>query len=132
MNAYENISLEEQASMNKFIGPLEEDYYESFPCPSCGEPGNKPCKTDCPEVAYNAYLDERVQRLGVELAMLPDFMECYECGRNPLMRLTPRRVRKGEFGLKYVMRRPIGLGPIAEEFRDPTQMYRLECGHLAM
>jgi hypothetical protein len=58
--------------------------------------------------------------------MLPDRMECYDCGREHLM------VMLDELGFKFVWRRPVGLGPIAEAHRDPTQMYRLECGHLAM
>jgi hypothetical protein len=41
-------------------------------------------------------------------------------------------VMTDDFGFKYVLRRPVGLGPIAEAHRDPTQTYRLECGHGAM
>jgi hypothetical protein len=37
-----------------------------------------------------------------------------------------------QWGMKFVWRRPVGLGPIAEAHRDPTQTYKLECGHGAM
>jgi hypothetical protein len=100
------------------------------PCMTCGWAYN--CADCQAEEEYNKYLDERVQRLGVELAMLPDFMRCYTCGRNPLMLLTPRRLFKGDLGFKFVMRRPVGLGPVAQPNFDPTQTYRLECGHLEM
>ena len=100
------------------------------PCPTCEFA--RTCDACKAEDAYYAYMAERVERLGEELAMLPDFMECYECARNPLMLLTPRRIVRGEFGIKCVMRRPVGLGPIADERRDPTQTYRVECGHVVM
>jgi hypothetical protein len=100
------------------------------PCMTCGWEYN--CEDCQSEEAYNRWLDERVQRLGVELAMLPDRIECYTCGRNPLMLLTPSRLDKGDLGFKFVWRRPVGLGPVVEERRDPTQTYRLECGHLEM
>ena len=94
------------------------------PCFTCGWAYN--CADCQAEEEYNKYLDERVQRLGLELAVLPDFMECYTCGLQHLI------VMKDIWNMKYVLRRPVGLGPIAEAHRDPTQTYRLECGHLAM
>lgn len=108
------------------FGPLTEEdaYWAYMPCQGCG--GEMKCKPDCPKQAYNAYLEERINRLGVELAMLPDWMECYDCGREHLMVMTSK------CGIKYVLRRPVGLGPIVDAHRDPTQMYRLECGHLTM
>jgi hypothetical protein len=94
------------------------------PCMGCGWEYNCP---DCQdEEEYNRYLDERVSRLGPELAMLPDLMPCYECGREHLMVMTD------SWGFKYVPRRPVGLGPVAEAHRDPTQTYRVECGHITM
>lgn len=109
-----------------YMGPLteEDQYWADMPCQACGLVGK--CADDCPEAAYNAYIEERVNRLGIELAMLPDCMECYECGHQHLM------VMFDKWGMKYVMRRPVGLGPVIDEKRDPTQTYRVECGHLAM
>ena len=94
------------------------------PCGTCGSEGE--CKPDCEEAAYDRWMQERVDRLGPELAILPDRMECYECGRQHLM------VQLDKWGMKFVWRRPVGLGPIAEAHRDPTQVYKLECGHLTM
>lgn len=101
-------------------------FWDNFcpPCGTCGRTGE--CAPDCAEDVYNRGMEDRVRRLGVELAMLPDWMECWECGHEHLM------VQFDRFGMKFVWRRPVGLGPIAEAHRDPTQMYRLECGHLAM
>jgi hypothetical protein len=106
--------------------PAEDPFDEMYgpPCLGCGFA--RTCDDCVAEDEYNKYLDERVNRLGPELAMLPDFMECYDCGRQHLMVMTD------DFGFKYVLRRPVGLGPIAEAHRDPTQTYRLECGHGAM
>jgi hypothetical protein len=110
----------------------EARYWDNWrqPCQTCGAEG--PCKPDCAEDKYNRELAERVERLGPELAMLPDLIECYACGRNPLMLLTPSRLHVGDLGFKYVLQPPVGLGPIAEAHRDPTQTYRLKCGHLEM
>lgn len=106
--------------------PASDPYDEMYdpPCQSCGRKDE--CAPDCDEAAYNAWLTERVERLGFEMAMLPDFMECYRCGREHLL------VQFDNCGFKFVWRRPAALGPIAEPHRDPTQMYRLECGHLAL
>jgi hypothetical protein len=95
-----------------------------MPCQTCGEESE--CKADCAEAAYNRWVQERVDRLGEELAMLPDFMACYECGHEHLI------VETDEWGMKFVWRRPVGLGPVIDERRDPTQTYKVECGHLAM
>jgi hypothetical protein len=119
---------------NKGLGPMHhedpgDDMYGP-PCPDCGF--ERTCEACKAEDAYYEYMAERVERLGEELAMLPDFMECYDCGRNPLMLLTPSRLVIRDLGFKCVMRRPVGLGPIAEAHRDPTQTYRLECGHGAI
>ena len=107
-----------------------QEYMLGPPCPDCVHA--RTCEACKAEDAYYEYMAKRVELLGEELAMLPDFMECYECGRNPLMLLTPRRLHEGDLGFNYVWRKPVGLGPIAEAHRDPTQTYRLECGHGAM
>lgn len=100
------------------------NYRDGRPCQSCGSTGE--CDSDCPEAAQFTYIEERINRLGEELAMLPDWFECYDCGREHLM------VMSDSWGMKFVYRRPVGLGPIIENLRDPTQTYRLECGHLAI
>jgi hypothetical protein len=94
------------------------------PCFDCGWQYN--CPTCQGEAAYYACMEERVERLGEELAMLPDFMECYDCGREHLM------VMEDAWGFRFVWRRPVGLGPVINQRQDPTQTYRLECGHGAM
>lgn len=114
---------------NKGLGPMHpedpgDEYWPWPQCPDCGFA--RTCKACVAEDEFNEYLDERVARLGPELAMLPDFMECYDCGRQHLMVMTD------PWGFKFVWRRPVGLGPIAEAHRDPTQTYVLECGHGAM
>jgi hypothetical protein len=53
-------------------------------------------------------------------------MECYDCGRQHLM------VMEDAWGFRFVWRRPVGLGPVINQRQDPTQTYRLECGHGAM
>jgi hypothetical protein len=108
--------------------PFDEMY--GPPCPGCSYA--RTCEACKAEDAYYEYMAERVERLGEELAMLPDFMECYDCGRNPLMLLTPSRLIISDLGFKYVMRRPVKLGGIAEPRRDPTQTYVVECGHVLM
>lgn len=121
---------------NKGLGPMHpedpgDDYWDGPPCPDCGF--ERTCEACKAEDAYYEYMEERVERLGEELAMLPDFMECYECGHNVLIRtLTPGRIHVGDLDFKFVWRRPVRLGPIAEAHRDPTQTYVLECGHGAM
>ncbi len=101
-----------------------QEYMMGPPCPECSFA--RTCEMCKAEDAYYEYMEERVARLGAELAMLPDEIECYDCGRQHLM------VMQDAWGFKFVWRRPTGLGPIAEAHRDPTQMYRLECGHLTM
>ena len=95
--------------------PAEDPFDEMYdpPCDGCEETG--PCKDDCPRAAYDAWMEERVDRLGEELAMLPDRMECYDCGRQHLM------VMLDKWGFKFVWRRPVGLGPVVEERRDPRR-----------
>jgi len=102
----------------------DDDSWLGPSCPNCGH--DRTCEMCKAEDAYYEYMAERVERLGAELAMLPDEMECYECGHQHLM------VMLDAWGFKFVWRGVTGLGPIAEAHRDPTQMYRLECGHLTM
>lgn len=113
---------------DSFIGPLteEDQYWADMPCDGCYQSGE--CTKDCPERAYESWLEERVNRLGWELAMLPDEIECYACGR----RLPDRICQHNQWGQAYVMRRIVGEGPIMEAHRDPTSSYRLVCGHIEM
>jgi hypothetical protein len=99
-------------------------YWMGPPCKDCE--WARTCDACVAEDEFNKYMDERVERLGWELAVLPDFMECYDCGRQHLM------VMEDAWGFKYVLRRVAGLGPIVNQRQDPTQTYRLECGHGAM
>jgi hypothetical protein len=101
-----------------------DDVYLDPPCPDCGRA--RTCEACKAEDAYYEWMEERVQRLGAELAMLPDKMECYPCGREHLI------VETDAWGMKFVWRRPIKLGPIAEAHRDPTQTYVVECGHVVI
>ena len=104
----------------------DDDYWEGPPCPVCGYKFN--CEVCKAEAAYNEYLDERIARLGIVLAFLPDEMECYDCGRN-----LPKSITQvGSLGMHYMMRRVVGEGPVIEAHRDPTSTYRLVCGHYAM
>jgi len=106
--------------------PMPEEWYGP-PCPTCGY--NFSCQDCQEEAAYNAWLDKRVAERGVELAMAPDTMECYDCGRNPLWLLIPGRVQTDIWNLKYVEQEVVALGPIINK-ADPTQTYRLKCGHM--
>jgi hypothetical protein len=104
----------------------DDDYWLGPPCPNCEHA--RTCEMCEAEDAYYEYMAERVERLGAELAMLPDEMPCYDCGRH-----LPKTITQADdWGMRYFMRRVTGLGPIAEPHRDPTQMYRLACGHLTM
>lgn len=96
------------------------------PCRTCGY--NWDCEECRAEAEYSAYLDERVNRLGWELAMLPDEMECYDCGHHLPATIT----QVDQWGMRYFMRRVVGEGPIANAKQDPTSTYRLVCGHYAM
>lgn len=111
-----------------FIGPLteEDQYWADMPCGGCMQ--TWPCAKDCPEQAYNDWMAKRIDRLGIELAMLPDEIECYACGRH----LPVRICQHNRWGQPYMMRRVVGQGPTAEAHRDPTSTYRLVCGHIEM
>jgi hypothetical protein len=90
--------------------------------------GGMPAYDDTYEIdedpAYVAWAEAQMAR--GELAFAPETMECYPCGREHLLVQTDR------FGLKFVPRTVVALGPIAEAHRDPTQTYVLECGHTAI
>jgi hypothetical protein len=101
-------------------------YWTGPPCLGCGFA--RTCEDCIAEDEYNKYLEERVARLGSELAMVPDEMECYDCGRH----LPASICQVDRFGMRYFMRRVVALGPIADAHRDPTQTYRLVCRHVAM
>lgn len=49
-----------------------------------------------------------------ELAFAPEVADCFQCDR---------------FGVE---KKIVALGPIVDARRDPTQSYRLECGHLTI
>lgn len=67
-------------------------------------------------MTYDDYIDEQEAR--GELAMAPESLPCYECG--------------GFDGVTAPARRVVALGPIAEPHRDPTQTYKLDCGHVTI
>jgi hypothetical protein len=100
--------------------------WDGPPCQDCGF--DRTCEACKAEDAYYEYIEERVNRLGIELAMLPDEMECYACGRH----LPASICQHNQWGQPYMMRRVVGEGPIAEAHRDPTSTYRLVCGHIEM
>lgn len=72
-----------------------------------------------------------------EMVTYPEMIACYVCG----FEAAPRHDGVTEEGEAYVyvmedevqastpMRRVLGLGPVVEPQRDPTETYRLECGH---
>lgn len=101
----------------------QEDPDYIIACDGCGSFGE--CTAECPRAAYEADIQDRINRLGWELAFAPDEMECYDCGRHLPLRIC----QIDRWGMPYFMRRVVGLGPIAEAHRDPTQTYRLQCGH---
>lgn len=96
------------------------------PCPECGYRWD--CEGCKAEADYNAYLDWRCEQFGQTLAFLPDEMECYDCGRH----LPQFMTKIDNWGMRYMMRRVVGEGPVANKRVDPTSTYRLACGHYAM
>lgn len=58
-----------------------------------------------------------------DLAMSPETLPCSSCTREAG---RPNDVMDDS---KCIQRRVVSLGPIAEAHRDPTQTYRLACGH---
>jgi hypothetical protein len=63
--------------------------------------------------AYEAYCEAQLAR--GELAGVAETAECYECC--------------GFDGIHFEIRKIVALGPVVEAHRDPTQSYKLECGH---
>jgi hypothetical protein len=63
--------------------------------------------------AYEAYCEAELAR--GELAGVAETAECYECC--------------GFDGIHFEIRKIVALGPVVEAHRDPTQSYKLECGH---
>lgn len=96
------------------------------PCRTCGYAWD--CDDCIAEQHYSLYLDERIAKFGILLSMLPDEMECYDCGRN----LPAFMTKVDSWGMRYFMRRVVGEGPIANHLQDPTSTYRLACGHYTM
>lgn len=65
--------------------------------------------------ALDAWLEAEAAR--GDLAFTPETMPCYACG--------------GFDGMTAPERRIVALGPVVNR-ADPTQTYRLECGHTAI
>jgi hypothetical protein len=126
MSHYDERDYEEEAANAALMQENDDDYWLGPPCPDCVHA--RTCEACKAEDAYYAWMEERVERLGPDLAMVPDEMPCYDCGRH-----LPKRIcQTDEWGMSFVMRRVVALGPIAEPHRDPTQTYRLVCHHGAM
>jgi hypothetical protein len=72
---------------------------------------------DEPEITdeEQAYYDEQDAR--GELAGSPDTLDCYEC--------------MGFDGVNFIARKIVALGPVVDR-ADPTQSYKLECGHFTI
>lgn len=73
-------------------------------------------KVAADEQAEDEWAERQIAR--GELAGSPETMGCYACG--------------GFDGVTAPQRKVVALGPVAEPQRDPTQTYRLECGHTAI
>ena len=74
-------------------------------CGGCGHPAEV---CDC-DPAYEAFVEAEAAR--GDLAFAPDALPCYVCDRTVTV---------------------TALGPVVEARRDPTQSYRLACGHAAI
>lgn len=79
------------------------------------------------EIAETLY-HEREQARG-ELAYCPETMPCCECAQLDLPNDAPP-ILEDQWGHMYVERTVVALGPAINR-ADPTQTYRLSCGHLA-
>lgn len=75
----------------------------------------------------NAYYEHELAR--GELAFCPETMDCYECAQLDLPNEGPP-ILEDQWGHMYVERTVVALGPVVNQ-ADPTQTYRLDCGHLA-
>lgn len=77
---------------------------------------------------YEAYLEREAER--GELAFTPHELPCYAC--------TREAIRRGCSGLdvmddnKCLRQEVVSLGRVVEAHRDPTQTYKLACGHITI
>jgi len=89
--------------------------HEYAKCGECGHVGHADLfpTGGSSEAEIVVWLHYAIEELRGELAGTPEFMACYECG--------------GFDGITAPQRLVIALGPVVGS--DPTETYRLECGH---
>ena len=92
-------------------------------------PTDHPCPNDIPNLEedtpeYLAWV--KAEEARGELAFQPETLSCYHPGCTYSVGAV---VKFDSSGFKYVERKVVALGEIVEPRRDPTQSYRLECGH---
>lgn len=92
-------------------------------CVACDVDNGMPLELALAAAAETAWTQEQMAR--GELAFAPETMPCYECGH-----ADPDQAIPGDLGFPYVDRKVTALGPVTNR-ADPTQTYRLSCGHLA-
>jgi len=83
-----------------------------------GDTGDWPGEDADPAYLLYSWLREVDYGLRGPIADAPDTMHCYACG--------------GYDGITYKEQAVIEFGGVAEAHRDPTQVYLLECGHMAI
>lgn len=127
---------------------VSEQPYQTKPCEQCGTEDvgrySRPPQTLCDDceadeqaeqeyanrmspderAAMEAYYEKEAAR--GELAGTPETLPCYECSRIAGVVIDPLNESN------LIERKVVALGPIAEAHRDPTQTYKLACGHVTI
>jgi hypothetical protein len=78
--------------------------------------------------AYEAYIEEMEKRHREGRPWpVGELLECYIC----LRECPDALIEKDDHGFPCVMRECVALGPVVNR-ADPTQSYKLSCGHYAI